>query len=112
VLSVLGDNLRGSPDVRENRAVASDALRKLLLGLALLILACASLLALAKSGWAQAADEADLAMYKVAYSESAVTGEPLTYYVYVENLGPGTAERRGRGHSARGRRLRGLQRGG
>ncbi len=91
VLSILGDNLRGSPGVRENRAVASDALGKLMLGLALLLLACASLLALAKPGWAQEADQADLAMFKGAYSEPAVTGEPLTYYVYVENLGPGTA---------------------
>ena len=90
-MSILGNNPRGSPGIREHRAVASDVSRKLLLGLALLLLACAGLLALAKPGWAQEADQADLAMQKGAYSEPAVAGEPLTYYVFVQNMGPGTA---------------------
>ena len=50
MLSILGNNPRGSPGIREHRAVASDVSRKLLLGLALLLLACAGLLALAETG--------------------------------------------------------------
>lgn len=81
------------PGILADGAVFGGILRQLLLGLALLALACAGLLALANPGSAQdAGGEADLEIYKgVNQSQYAVVGEPFTYEISVYNNGPDAA---------------------